>query len=409
MEKEKKIINCHRIDVMDDLLEFIQTPIKETPEGYLTVDRTIVTNVGVFTYKQKDGSLIRELRTPEEVFSSDSLNTLKLKPVTNGHPKKLVTTDNVKDFQVGTLGSDIFVDGYHVSIPLTITDSNTIQDIKSGKRALSCGYVADIEFSSGNWMGIEYDAIQRNIRYNHTAIVDKGRAGDAAILRMDDAGILIDSCEKDDKNKNNVKGDNCMSTNFKTIKLDDVDYQAEAEVIKKYNLAKKDNETLSKEIEKLKADNSKLQAEKDNFKEKLDVSEAKIKELEETKLDEKAIKAAVDARLNLVQIAKKADVEVKDEMDDLEIKKAVILKVMPKAVLDEKDQIYIDARFDGAIELLQEKEDEKGQEEKIIAENNQKVKGDIVKKDKIPETVSYKERRDQYIQNLKNEYKGGNE
>ncbi|MCX7015414.1 MAG: alpha/beta hydrolase fold domain-containing protein, partial [Candidatus Sumerlaeota bacterium] len=56
--------------------------------------------------------------------------------------------------------------------------------IEAGKTALSCGYTCDLEHTPGNWMGIKYDAIQRNIRYNHMAVVKAGRAGDAAKLHM---------------------------------------------------------------------------------------------------------------------------------------------------------------------------------------------------------------------------------
>lgn len=35
--------------------------------------------------------------------------------------------------------------------------------------------------------GLHYDVIQRNIRGNHVALVDKGRAGETACLRMDSA------------------------------------------------------------------------------------------------------------------------------------------------------------------------------------------------------------------------------
>jgi hypothetical protein len=340
---------------MENNLDEMNKKAKETDEGYLSFDSTIVTNVGVFSYLQKDGTVIRELRDIDEVFSPESLETLAMKPVTDDHPSEKVTADNIKDYSIGNLGSEVIIDGYHIALPLSITNKDAVMKVKSGKKSLSCGYTADIEFKSGNWKGVQYDAIQRNIRYNHVALVDKGRAGDSVVLRLDSDAILIDTCKKD-SNINKEKGDNKMTENLKTIKFDEVEYKAEAEVIKKYSQSKADSESLSKEIEVLKSDSSKLQAEKDTLQDKVDSLEAKIKELEERKIGEKEINDAVEAKIALLKVAEKAGVEVIDGMDQKEIKKAIILKVSPKANLDGKDDTYISARFDGVAESLEEKE-----------------------------------------------------
>jgi hypothetical protein len=68
-----------------------------TDEGYIRAD-AIVTRVGVLTYRNKDGTLRRELRHPDDVFSAESLASLKLIPVTNEHPPgRLVNADNAKE------------------------------------------------------------------------------------------------------------------------------------------------------------------------------------------------------------------------------------------------------------------------------------------------------------------------
>lgn len=174
---------------------YMEAPLTKTPEGFLR-GRAIATNIGVFPYTQPDGTVRRELRLPSEVRDTASQDSLKGKPVTNEHPKgTLVNAENAKDLAVGSIGDDIRSDSYHVSVPITITDAKTVADIENGKVALSCGYTCDLEDKGGVWMGVNYDAIQRNIRYNHVAVVAKGRAGDAAKLRMDaaDAGIYCDS------------------------------------------------------------------------------------------------------------------------------------------------------------------------------------------------------------------------
>jgi hypothetical protein len=61
-------------------VRWMTTPFARTAEGFLS-GHAIVTSIGVFTYRNADGSTSRELRLPEEVFDSESLASMKLKPV----------------------------------------------------------------------------------------------------------------------------------------------------------------------------------------------------------------------------------------------------------------------------------------------------------------------------------------
>lgn len=51
-----------------------------TAEGYF-VDEPIVTSVGIFEYANPDGSIRRELRLPEDVFDTASLESYQGKPL----------------------------------------------------------------------------------------------------------------------------------------------------------------------------------------------------------------------------------------------------------------------------------------------------------------------------------------
>src|SRR5574344_1521553 len=120
------------------------------------------------------------------------MDSLRMKPVTNDHPKEVVTADNVKLFQVGNLGDNPFNgDNIHLTIDMVIQDSGAIGDILKGKRELSCGYTADIVDEKGVWLGMPYTKRQKNIRYNHVAVVDSARAGEAARIKLDSGeGVL---------------------------------------------------------------------------------------------------------------------------------------------------------------------------------------------------------------------------
>jgi hypothetical protein len=320
----------------------MSTAMEETTEGFL-VGRAIVTNVGVFTYMNPDGTTRRELRLPEEVFSEDSLASLIGKPLTNNHPSDFVTTDNVGGLEIGTVMSPIFHDEYHVSAAVIIKNKDAISNAKMGKVALSCGYTLDLDWQSGVWMGVAYDCIQRNIRYNHVAQVDRARAGDAAKIRMDsDTKYSVQIMEED----------SMAEKALRTINLDNVEYQAEDAVIEAYKKSQEHADSLQVQVESLTAEKSAIEAEKDSFKEKVDSLAKEVSDLKAKAVDSAEIDKQVKARLALLAIATKAKVENTDGMDEKAIRVAVIMAVNPKANLDGRDEAYIQARYDLAVEAL---------------------------------------------------------
>ena len=208
-------------------------------------------------------------------------------------------------------------------------------------------------------MGMKYDCIQRNIRYNHVALVPVPRAGDGNSIRMDAAGSpTLPDLNKHKANKNN-------EDKMDKIHLDGADYQAEPQVIAAYNKAMDRADGLEKELNKvredakaaedaLKAEKSTVEAERDSLKERIDAMEKELP----GKID-----SAVQSRLDLVGKATAAGVEVKADMADADIKKAVISKVFPSANLDGKDDAYINARFDCACEISAVKSDDKSRKD----------------------------------------------
>lgn len=367
MDKKDKILAAQsRLDWYEDAIDYATSPAEKTDEGFL-VARAPVTSIGVFSYRNPDGSERRELRLPEEVFNADSLASLRLKPLTLLHPEEAVTPENIEALQVGSVGSDVTTDSYRVYVSLAATKQDGIDAVENGTaRSLSCGYKCDIEWTSGTWMGMKYDCIQRNIRYNHVALVPVPRAGDGNSIRMDSAGTPT----LPDMNKyevNNQKNEDKMDK----IHLDGADYQAEPQVIAAYNKAvdradslEKDIEQLRKdskaEAEKLTAEKSAVEAERDSFKERLDKAEAEL---------------TAKAHLDILGKATAAGVEVKADMADADIKKAVIGKVFPSANLDGKDQAYIDARFDCACETIamQKEAGSRGDAADIPPQNKQPI------------------------------------
>lgn len=153
-----------------------------TEEGYL-IDTPILTSTGIFEYSNSDGSVRRELRLPEEVFAEDSLESYCAKPVIITHDAGLVDKDNVSENEIGTILTNGFRDGDNVRAKIVIHDTDSMKE--SGLKELSLGYNLDLDETPGEWEGEHYDAIQRNIRINHLALVREARAGEQARLNID--------------------------------------------------------------------------------------------------------------------------------------------------------------------------------------------------------------------------------
>lgn len=118
-------------------------------------------------------------RPAEEVFSRDSMRSFAGAPVTIDHPSEMVTTTNWRDHAVGEVASDDIVkDGEAIRVPFLLRDAAAIDKVLAGKREVSMGYECVFDWTPGETPeGVAYDGIQRGIRINHLAIVDRARGG----------------------------------------------------------------------------------------------------------------------------------------------------------------------------------------------------------------------------------------
>lgn len=337
----------------------------KTDEGFLRVQMR-ATRVGVFKYLRKDGSIRRELRHPDDVFDAESLATLAGKPITLLHPKNikdgLVTSKNIGQVGVGLTGDQVTkVDNAFVDTSGTITNERGVREVerrmeRKEDQEVSCGYKCDMVEESGVFNGEAYDVRQTNIRYNHVALVPKGRAGNNCKLRLDeDEAILYD------------KHIELEDPKMETIKIDGQEFEVSTEVAKAFRKheAKHDEalSTAKKETAKAEAKADAKQEELDEAKKTTAKLEAKadgledenktLKEKAESKMDANEIDAMVEERTSICEAASKVVKEFKkDGKSNLEIKKEVIAAVAPNVNLDEKSEDYIDARFDGIVENM---------------------------------------------------------
>lgn len=372
-----------------DASRFSKTKI--TDDGYLETE-AVATRTGIFLYRNKDGSIRRELRHPDDVFKADSLSSMKMIPITDGHPEgRLVNSKSAKSLQIGYVGENIKVDGKFIKVPLTITDESAIEKVKSGKNQLSLGYTAELVNEPGEYNGQKFDCRQTNIKYNHLATCNIARAGAHASIKLDEGdAIQLDDEEiiTDDNSEKNIK--HKRGNLMKKVTLDGIEYEAAAEVLNALSKANTRVDELNAEseaskgkLDALKDENAKLQAKVDEFDACL---ESKIKE-------------SVKERVAIVDSAKSIlGDEVKlDEMSNMQIKKAVILAVSKDAKLDAKldeaSSDYINARFDAAIEINAERKD-MSEQRKTIGAKEGESKND---------SSALENAKDNYLKNLRGE------
>ena len=305
-----------------------------TDEGFL-VDSPIVGRVGIQLYENADGTVRREFRPPEEVFKADSLNSFVGKPITDGHPAEMVNAKNAKSLLVGAIHTEGKQDGDNVVAGITIHDADMIDKIMNGgKRELSLGYKVDLEETPGVWNGQEYDAIQRNIRVNHLAIVPRGRAGNARLnLDRHDAVLF------------NPEEENAMPENLSRIRLDSgLEYQAAPEVVVEVEKLRSDKAELTTRVDELHKQIDTIAAERDTLK-------SQVASADKVRADAlEAARAEIKARAILEKSAEAFKIDCADK-SDREIKEAVIKSKRADADLSGKSDDYINAAFDLTVEL----------------------------------------------------------
>ena len=345
---------------MKSNLDYIKLDMDEMPlqpNGFLNILANI-TRTGVFTYFEKspDGTIkiIRQLRDPEEVFAEKTLETLIGLPITENHPKELISPENANDFVVGMtsdrpkkilLPETQSDSEEYVQQLLTFFDKPTIEKIKNNdKRELSLGYECFLDEKPGVWNGVAYDYIQRDIKYNHLSLVDRARGGAACRVLIDGGDkekvkqhVLCDGFSIVDENNEKEKP-------MKVILHDGKEYKVEEEVYNVFSKIQKDLDGHQAIVDDQKSKIDTLTAQCDDYKSQIEDGKKTEKDAEFNK--------AVQARVSLESKAKTilGDESSFKGKTDLEIKKEVIVKMRPEVKLDGLSEDYLNARYDVCVE-----------------------------------------------------------
>jgi hypothetical protein len=343
-------LNCFRYDV-----SAIQN-YEFTDEGYLRVKARIA-RTGIQSYTDANGGIRLEYRPEEEVAANAALDSFREKCVTKEHPPVLLDASNTKDYAVGFTSADVSYSEGFVESTLTVTDKETIDEIMRGNvREVSCGYKVDYSPEPGITPdGQHYDGIQKNIRGNHVAIVNRARGGAQVRLMLDSADAAVNDLI-------NHSTGVIMAAN---IAFDGVSFEADpalaAAISAERDDAKGSYADMKRKYEDAMAEASKMKEEMDamgkEMKGKCDSAEGRAdalaEEVESLKTDLDAAKqvnvdSLVEGRIALIDKARTSLDSAFDfaGLSAREIMEASIKAVRGDADLSERSDDYVTAMFD---------------------------------------------------------------
>lgn len=285
----------------------------------------------------KADQLVKVYRPPAEVFDKASLASFVGKPVTNDHPATAVTAENWRDHARGAIFGAV-KDGDYVGFDLAFMDAATIDSIESGKRELSNGYSCDLSIEDGTTPdGSAFQAVQRNIRGNHCALVDRGRAGSECAIK--DGFPVCDAMTASELDRLKASITDAKGTAVKKIVLDGLQVDLS------------DADAVSAAFDKLQAKATAAEtslAEATTAHDKaVAAKDAEIDDLKTKTVDQAKIDALADAKAAVVA---KAKAVCGDKLGDTSGKTVPEVRRMALDArgIDTKDKSddYVEARFD---------------------------------------------------------------
>lgn len=328
--------NRNPTSLVYDRAEIKGSTARITKDGYFVADALVARADNIQTYRahelgltdREPDEIVRVFRPASEVFSRDAMASLAHRPITLDHPAENVSAENWKQLAVGDVGDEVVRDGEFVRVPVKIMDAKAIDSIKSDRREFSLGYAITLDMTPGEHAGEAYDAVARELRYNHLAAVKAARGGaelriidERTYEQIGDGGISPPS--------NSGTGDKHVAT--KTITFDglplEVTDAAEAAItkllgqVKDANTAKDAAETA---LASVKTDLAARDAEIVTLKQ----------QLEDAKVSPAALRAAAKDYAAVCDKAKALKVEFAEDADADAIMRAVVDAKMGDAAKD---------------------------------------------------------------------------
>ena len=348
--------------------------------GMLTA-KVNLTKAGVYPYLYSDGRLIKEAKLPEEIFSQATIDSANGAVITDNHPdinqdSGLVNSSNYSKLVKGNV-FNVKQDGLFLSGLEKVFDSDLQKRILSGEQIqVSIGFEQKTDWTPGEYNGERYDCVQRDIRINHIAHVEKGRAGEECRTILDsnkDYAIMQEATNTMNETK---------PTKI-TWRVDNKDYSIDKAIIDKAVLStvKKDEDApmdatttpaadlpdapkpidaamIAEDAKKLNAIMTTLQGKFgvnsiEELTALIDAQKAVIEAYQAKAAAAPLVEAAVADSMLVIRNAENFGVKV-DSMNPIEIRKAFISKFLPsytKGKLDAMETNVLRITYDAACEV----------------------------------------------------------
>lgn len=181
--------DAYRATATDRKMVFYGTQLSphriQAEEGYILYTGVPIARTGAQEYGRDEVGLdgdgvVDVYRDAADVFDPVTIASFEGKIVTDEHPPVMLDETNVMDYIKGTVHNVRRGNGYengYLLADLMVYDPQLNEEIRQGKREVSCGYYLDyVEGPDGR-------IYQKNIRGNHVAIVPKGRAGSRVAIK----------------------------------------------------------------------------------------------------------------------------------------------------------------------------------------------------------------------------------
>ena len=185
----RAVQDAYRATATDRKMVFYGTQLSphriQAEEGYILYTGVPIARIGAQEYGRDEVGLdgdgvVNVYRDAADVFDPVTIASFEGKIVTDEHPPVMLDETNVMDYIKGTVHNVRRGTGYengYLLADLMVYDPVLNEEIRQGKREVSCGYYLDyVEGPDGR-------IYQKNIRGNHVAIVPKGRAGSRVAIK----------------------------------------------------------------------------------------------------------------------------------------------------------------------------------------------------------------------------------
>lgn len=170
-----------------DRLAFDKASVRMTDQdGRMHVEITHISKANVCPYRGNEVPDYEELGLdPEKVYMllrdpkelEKAAATANNIPVLSEHVP-VNSSDHRPDLIVGSTGTDAVFNAPYLDNSLVIWTDKAIRGVETGaQQEISSAYYYTPDMTPGTYEGVAYDGVMRDLRFNHVALVEKGRAG----------------------------------------------------------------------------------------------------------------------------------------------------------------------------------------------------------------------------------------